>query len=386
LIVISKRLNNSHLPLLDWLFWTGRRRELLVARWLVKQLLPVEYVVIENNPTNNSNIPIPQSPQLTITPSRESYITFNNIYEKTLTQIQAGVDNLTLSPLEIDVLRPKAKKELLYLVFNQVIKSVEELKFTRFTEEDLLGNIDNIVKDLWQICSFEFVTRHYAHIFGEKVKLLDILVRETNFIGEDLLNKIPFKIEVFQYLMSENISNEPEKVQKRFEMLWHNLIIDISNGVMLTILNNFLDEEIIQPEIYQDKITSSRDIAKFRNRLSWKYRREKYIEEPKDIFEDQYKIYYFDQGGIVSTLIKASRKNELKQLTGFRWLVTMVIEARDALAPGIVAVIDWLGKTFVYLLTEVIGKAIGLIGKGFVKGIGNSVQEVRYSDRRNPPR
>ena len=384
---VKNTLNNSHLPLLDWLFWTGRRRELLVARWLIKQLLPVEYVVIDNSQTSMSGIvgdgtmPVLPASAEVIIPSREKNIVTNDIYAKTLNKIQSGVDNLTNSPIEIDILRKKPKKHLLYLVFNQVLRAVEELKFTDANEQDVINNIDGIIKDIWQLSSFEFITKNYADIFNDKVKLLDILLKESVFIGEDLLYKIPFKLEIFQYLISKETETEPEKIKTRFEVLWHNLIIDIANGVVLTILNNLLDEEIIQPDIYQEKIVSSRDIAKFRNRLSWKYRREKYLEEPQNIFEDQYKIYYFDEGGIVKTFIKTSRKTQLKQLKGLQWWVTILIEIRDAIAPGITALIDWLGKTLVYLLTEVIGKAIGLIGKGFVQGIGNSVQETRYRGR-----
>ncbi len=382
---VNQSLGNSNLPLLDWLFWQGRRRELLLARWLVNQLLPVEYVVIEpprnsaSNLVTDSTSAIVSNNPTSLLLSRETEIKRNDIYTKTLTQIQSGVNNLTKSPLEIDILRTKSKKELLYLVYNQVLKTVDKLRFTRASEEDLLNNIDLIIKDLWQVCSFEFITTHYPNVLTEKIQLLDVLLKESVFIKEDLLDKIPFKVEVIQDLISEEI--EPEKVRERFELLWHNLIIEIANGVMLTILNNFLDEEIIQPDIYQDGIISSRDIAKFRNRLSWKYRREKYLEEPQNIFEDRYKVYYFAQGGILKTFIKACRKKELKQLKGFRWWVTIIIEARDAIAPGIAALIDWLGKLVVYLLTEVIGKAIGLIGRGFVQGIGNAVQETRYRKR-----
>lgn len=33
--------------LFDWLFWSGRRRELLTARWLVNQLLPIEVTIVQ---------------------------------------------------------------------------------------------------------------------------------------------------------------------------------------------------------------------------------------------------------------------------------------------------------------------------------------------------
>lgn len=381
---VNTALSDSRLPVLDWLFWKGRKRELLFARWLVRQLLPVEYVIVDNTqpvvsqPQNNPNSPIVQASELALIPQKQSNITITtNVFEKTITQIQSGVDNLTKSSLEIDILRTKTKKELLYLVLNEIVRTVDQLKSNNTNETELFVEIEPIVKELWQVCSFEFITKHYGSIFNEKVQILDILVKEADFIVEDVLEQIPFKLEVFEYLVLESEQNEPEKVKERFEILTQNLVIQIANSVMLTILNNFLDKEIIQPDIYNDQIISSRDIAKFRNRLSWKYRVDKYLEEPKNIFEDKYKVYYFNNQGISVTFLKASRKNELKKLKGFRWFITILIEARDAIAPGTSSLIDWLGKSVVFLLTEVIGKAIGLVGKGFVQGIGNTLQETR---------
>jgi hypothetical protein len=36
-----------------------------------------------------------------------------------------------------------------------------------------------------------------------------------------------------------------------------------------------------------------------------------------------------------------------------------------------------LGTGLVYLLTEIIGRGIGLIGRGILKGIGNAFQDKR---------
>ncbi|NJL84667.1 MAG: hypothetical protein HC890_20225, partial [Chloroflexaceae bacterium] len=43
---VNGQLRRPGLPLIDWLYWSGRRRELRTARWLVQQLLPVEVLVI----------------------------------------------------------------------------------------------------------------------------------------------------------------------------------------------------------------------------------------------------------------------------------------------------------------------------------------------------
>src|SRR4028119_2055516 len=46
---VSQELQNPSLSNLDWLFWSGRRRELLAARWVVNQLLPTDVIVVERH-------------------------------------------------------------------------------------------------------------------------------------------------------------------------------------------------------------------------------------------------------------------------------------------------------------------------------------------------
>jgi Protein of unknown function (DUF3685) len=55
--------------------------------------------------------------------------------------------------------------------------------------------------------------------------------------------------------------------------------------------------------------------------------------------------------------------------------VTLALETRDALAPRLQSATTLIGSAVVYLLTEIIGRGIGLIGRGVIKGIGNIWQE-----------
>jgi len=58
--------------------------------------------------------------------------------------------------------------------------------------------------------------------------------------------------------------------------------------------------------------------------------------------------------------------------------LTLVLETRDAIAPRVRAVISLLGAAVVYVLTQVIGRGIGLIGRGIIQGIGNSWQDSKF--------
>lgn len=170
----------------------------------------------------------------------------------------------------------------------------------------------------------------------------------------------------------------PEAIT-RAEFILQNLINRIANGVTQIVLNYFSEAEIIKQNLYQKKYLSSREIAQFRNDLSWRYRQDKYFEEPKNIFESKHRLFVLNSSRLKTIYIYAPRQEELVRLRGIPWLVTIAFELRDAMAPRLRAVIALVGNAAVYVLTNVIGRAIGLVGRGIVQGVGKSLQDTRYS-------
>ena len=73
-----------------------------------------------------------------------------------------------------------------------------------------------------------------------------------------------------------------------------------------------------------------------------------------------------------------SRNLELAQLSGWQLALTLLLETRDAIAPRVRAVISLFGAAVVYVLTQVIGRGIGLVGRGIIQGIGSSLQDTKF--------
>ena len=386
---VERSLRNPQLPLFDWLFWSGRKRELLTARWLVNQL-PVEVITPEPPARENALVPLTSSTLPIIVPQPEGATA---VFENTLTKIQSGVKNLTGVPFEIDILRTQKRQELLYDVLNKVNEVLDELRFLQVTPEQLPDRMPLILRDLWQSSTIDFLIRNYTiSVETNRFSLVEILMSNIDIVQKDILEKIPFATELFNYLLFEKPLlidtvvyrlDAPEALE-RAEILIQNLIVQGANGVMQVVLNNFHAVEEIKSNLYGSQYLSAREMARFRNNLSWKYRQEKYWEDPKNIFESQYRLFYLNGQGIKKVLIYASRQDELTQLRGIPWAVTIALEARDAIAPRLQAVVDFVGRGVVYILTEVIGKGIGLIGRGVILGIGNVLQETRY--RKNSER
>ena len=149
---------------------------------------------------------------------------------------------------------------------------------------------------------------------------------------------------------------------------------------MQLILNNFADLEIFKYKLYLSNYRSSRAIAYFRNEISWGYRSAKYWLIPKDIFESSYRILTVSRGKIIDLAIYAPRTEELSQLQGLPWLATIILELRDAIAPRLRSVLGLVGSSLVFTLTQIIGKGIGLIGKGIIQGLGSSIREPKSSN------
>jgi DNA-binding NarL/FixJ family response regulator len=392
---ILHQLNQGNLSRFDELYWNGRKRELLAASWLIRKLLPVEVApsitpntreIPRANPVSESALSLVSSSLPVVSIPRS--LSTTTVYEDTLEKLRFSLDNSTDIPLEIDILQAFRRRELFYIVFEQTRKILDEIKFLDLEYSDLLRRKDLILLEIWQKSTQKFLETSYSErndFFRAEVDRL--LLRDLKSVENDILKRIPFVNELFAYLLFEQSIiidqvayrvDSPEEIT-RAEILLENLVIQISNGVMTTILNNFPELELIKKNLYNNNFISSREVAKFRNDLSWKYRKDKYVEHPQDIFESKYRLLYFRENKIRQLFIYAPRQDELYQLKGIPWLVTITLEFKDAVAPRLRSIFSFLGKGVIYILTKVIGRGIGLIVLGILQGMGNTWQELRYS-------
>jgi hypothetical protein len=398
---VNYGLQNYPMSTLDRWVWSGRRRELAAARWLVRHLLPVGDAVEsqeerargrEGERAMGREGERVRGELLTQTsnPSSSSLTTrrdWDSILESTRTQLHFGIDNLTKTPLEIDILREEKKRELLIPILGQVSKLLDELRSSEVQPEQLAQKLPAILQDLWEASTIEFFGKYYTVVVGDReYELVNVLLADVAIVYREILEKIPLVEELFAHLLFQtklaidNTTYEfgtPEAIQ-RSEVLLQNLIIQVANGVIQPLLNHFADLEIVKQNFYHRRLISTREIAKFRNNLSWKYRLEKYFGESEAIFESKYYLFVLSDLGIKKIAIYAPRTEELERLTGIRLLVSLVLEIRDAIAPRLKTTVVFVGTAIVYILTQVIGRGLGLIGRGILQGIGSAWQETGF--------
>lgn len=396
---VTAQLQVPGLPLLDRAVLAGQRRELLAARWLLNRLLAsslerrqeiqshLRNVSTRNNfasgqlqpPTNSllsASVSKSDSPQKLLSPRSLQAALFASC----ITKLQLPLQNVTSTPLEIDILREDKKRDLLYLILQKVADVLDEMRPSVVSKSQLYELRGTVLVDIWQSATTNFFGKFSrVRVENDNLEIVTFLLQDATVVQTEILNKIPLVEELFSYLLfqkSLQIDNtsypatSPE-AKEYAEIILENLLIQIANGVMQPLLNSLADLEEIKQFFYDRQLISTREIERFRNNLSWKYRLRNYVNEPKEIFESRYELFVFAPRGIATTSIYAPRGQELMRLSGIPLAVTLAIEFRDAIAPRVQSLFSLFGNGVVFVLTQVIGRGIGLIGRGILQGIGS---------------
>ncbi|MEH2168136.1 MAG: DUF3685 domain-containing protein [Nostoc sp.] len=397
---VTTQLQVPGLPVLDRAILAGQRRELLAARWLLNRLL------VSSQERQEEQIPLADEPPLT--PSLSSAIQQRQtvspllspgtlqsaLFTSCVTKLQFPLRNVTDIPLEIDIFREDKKRELLYLILQKLAEQLDELRASQIEINQLYELKNTLISDLWQVAIINFFGKFSRiKIVNKNVKIVNLLLQNTEVVQRDILNKIPLVCELYSYLLFQtelNIDNTSYPVvsaeaKSQALTILENLLIQVANGVVQPLLNSLADVEEIKQNFYGRQLISTREIERFRNDLSWKYRLKNYINEPKAVFESRYELFVIVPRGIANTSVYAPRNQELVKLSNIPLVVTLLLEFSDAIAPRLKSLVAFVGSGIVFILTQIVGRGLGLIGRGILQGIG-SVSSAEKNFRRNSDR
>ncbi|MEH2208890.1 MAG: DUF3685 domain-containing protein [Nostoc sp.] len=398
LAAVTAQLQVAGLPVLDRAILAGQRRELLVARWLLNRLLvspqerQEEQIPLADEPPVTPSLSIQQ--RQTVSPLLSPGTLQSALFTSCVTKLQFPLINVTDIPLEIDIFREDKKRELLYLILQKLAEQLDELRTSQIEINQLHELRNTLVYDLWQAAVTDFFGKFSRlKIVNKNIKIVNLLLQDTEVVQREILNKIPLVCEFYSYLLFQtelNIDNTSYPVvsaeaKSQVLMILENLLIQVANGVVQPLLNYLADVEEIKQNFYGRQLISTREIERFRNDLSWKYRLKNYINEPKAVFESRYELFVIAPRGIANTSVYAPRNQELVKLSNIPLVVTLLLEFSDAIAPRLKSLLAVFGSGIVFILTQIVGRGLGLIGRGILQGIG-SVSSVEKNFKRNSDR
>ncbi|MDB9447498.1 DUF3685 domain-containing protein [Anabaena sp. CS-542/02] len=400
---VMTQLQIPGLPLIDRAVLAGKRRELLAARWLISRLLvsPQEREPKQQKPAvipvlSSENVRLKVKEEPTLAPLLSPRSLQSDLFAVCVNKLQFSLQNVTDVALEIDIFREDKRRELLYLILQKLAQNLDELRVPQVSVAQLESLKDTILYDLWQGVITDFFGKFYrVQVGNQNIEVVDSLLQNYRVVQTEIINKIPLVVELFSYLVFQtdlHIDNTtypagtPDAKSQALIIL-ENLLISVANSVVQPLLNSLADVEDIKQNYYDSRLISTREIERFRNELSWKYRLNKYINEPKTIFESTYDLFVLAPRGIAKTAIYAPRGQELAQLSGIPLLVTLVLEFRDAIAPRLKSLLSIVGSGIVFLLTKIVGRGLGLIGRGILQGIGSvSLTEKNFKRHSQRPK
>jgi len=391
---VNQELELPILSVFDRFILLGRQRELRAARWLAERLLSPWNREPQIPPRSQgiSRPRVARNPGSIVSNSTEFVETKavqTELFEATLNKLQSNLTNLTEVPLEIDILKTEKKRELLYLIFRTFEDILSELRSSQIERSRLGELVPRVLEDLWQDSTIEFFGKYYILPYGDRqIELVDLLLENAEIVWLEILAKIPLSVELIDHLLFQTPLSVDglagkfgsDLATRRAELILQHIAIRVACGVIQPLLDNFADVEAIKQNFYARNLLPTREIERFRNELSWHYRWKKYIGDPKNIYESRFSLFVLNPYGIEQTYIYAPRREELEQLSGIQQTVTLVLEGRDAIAPRLRAVVALAGRSLVYVLTRVIGRGLGLVGRGILESL-NHLQAPERSEK-----
>ncbi|WP_259739147.1 DUF3685 domain-containing protein [Synechococcus sp. CS-205] len=375
--------------LLLQLILEGRRRELHAARQLVIWLWgPVSMawsatgVPLElEAPTREPRPPSSGSTAITLR-QRTAVAVWEAIHQRLGQASQGQLLRQGSSELfALEGLSPERRRDLFLALLTQLDQLLRELRQEHLRGDDL--------QQRWQALQPNLRRQALRQMAGPYVQLpqqgallpvAETLTSEGSFDLDD--PELPSS----QPMLAALLSAQPLLVDGRLlapdepqallylEALVSNWLIRSAERISADVLASCGDWPELRRYLLVEELIATRSLERLRNQLNAQQRWSEWFEKPVQLYESQRLLYRLEEGGTIRPLLLTEpRDEELRQLGWLQQSVTLALEARDALAPQLRALLQRVGDLVVVVLTQVIGRAIGLVGRGILQGLGRSI-------------
>ena len=242
--------------------------------------------------------------------------------------------------------------------FNSLINQLKKNTISNITEKYLRIRKDNISIDL---------NEHIFNRFNSEES--DNEAHDSLVFVDPIINNKPLDIDGKLLPLYETESF------KLIEAIISNWAIRTSNSLASEIFNYCSSWNELRTLLINPKLQSTRNFERFRNNINNYNRWHNNIYMPIYLYESKREYLDIVDNKLIRYFKNENREKDLANLEWFQRQVTLLVEIRDALAPQLEIALKYIGDIFVTFLTKVIGKAIGLIGKGIIQGLGRSNQK-----------
>ncbi|MFM8936138.1 MAG: DUF3685 domain-containing protein [Vulcanococcus sp.] len=364
---------------LSRLLLLGRLRELAAARRLLLWLWgPISLAF----PQTSHSPPPPAAGSASGLSLRERTATavWEAIQSRLVQAAEAGLVNRSGQLLALDGLQEEHRRDLLLALISQLDLLLTRLRHDQLRGEDLESRWQELQPDLRRL-SLRQMAGEYVQLpqQGGLLPVADSLCQASDLAGRDpeLPLALPMLAALVQArpLLVEGRLLAPDEPQAllHLELLISNWLIRSAELISAEVLARCSAWPELRRYLLTPELLATRNLERLRNQLNAQQRWTRWFERPVQLYESQRLLYGLQGGAIVSLARTEPRDGELQQLSWPQQLVTLLLEGRDALAPQLRSLLRRLGDLLVVVLTQVIGRGIGLIGRGVLQGMGRTI-------------
>ena len=307
---------------------------------------------------------------------RNAAAVWDSIHDRLADAVQAGLSNATGRLLAIEALQPERRRELLLALLQQLDQLLARLRR------------DELDPDCWSDLQPELRRQALTSMAGSYVRiprngaLLPVaaaLLDDAEFTDED--EDLPDPIGMLAPLLADQpvlvngqlLPADDPRALLQLETLVSNWLVRTAELIGAELLEACGSWPELRRYMLGERLLATRELDRVRNQLNSQLRWADWIERPIQLYESRRLLFELRGGRIQPRLLTEPRDEELNQLGWWQRQVALLLETRDALAPQVQAVIQRLGDLAVVLLTQVLGRAIGLIGRGIAQGMGRGL-------------
>ena len=359
----------------------GRCRELRSAKNLLLWLWgPLHTGLADVMPLHDQS----KTLELTLN-DREPTAVWNAIQQRLEGAVSSGLGNGTGQLLAIEGLHPERRRDLLLALLQQLHEVLLRLR-----GDELVGTRDQkALSARWQSLQTEVKQQALRSVAGNYVRLpqgeslvavADQLVDRTDLHQSD--DELPDPQTMLASLVLDQpvlvdgqlLPSDDPRALLQLETLISNWLVRTAELIGSELLGICGEWPELRRYLLQQNLISTRELERLRNQLNSQSRWQDWIERPIRLYESRRLLFSLKTGRIEPLLLTEPRDEELKRLRWWQQQVALIVEARDAIAPQVQALVKRFGDLMVVVLTQVVGRAIGLIGRGIAQGMGRSLR------------
>ena len=303
---------------------------------------------------------------------------FNRLIEKyTNTSIELCLNKSTLI---ISGLKKEFISRSIFNTLNELNNLVKNIK-ENYADQEYKENLDDLVSQLKKNTLVNIIDS-YTRIKknGDYISINDFIFSQF----ENRTNADDFESHDIFTIIDPIIKNEPlyhngkilplyeTESFKTFESIISNWVLRTSNIMAADIFNYCSGWPELRNLFINPKLQSTRNFERFRNNINNYDRWHNNFYMPVYLYESKREYIDIVDNNFIRYFKNENREKDIDKLTWLQKQITLLVEIRDAISPQLEIATKYIGNIFVTILTKVIGKAIGLVGKGILQGLGRS--------------